>query len=190
MAVKPGIASRYSDMQVVSEAADGRGLLSQIWTSTAGVLILDISMPGPGFLEVLGHLVKRRPSLRVLVLSVHPEGQFAIRALKAGAVGYVMKDRSSNELAEAIRRLDRGGRYVSADPAEKLVLELQPNADKAPHGRLSNREFEILCMPGAGRSFPHIADIDAASARRIDNRIENGFRKRPNCSSFSPACVW
>ncbi|MDX1514408.1 MAG: response regulator transcription factor [Gammaproteobacteria bacterium] len=151
------VLTKLPDIKVVGEAADGRSLLSQIWNSTADVLILDITMHGPGFLETLGHLAKRRPSLKVLVLSVHPEEQFAVRALKTGAAGYLMKDRTSNELVEAIRRVHRGGRFVSADLAERLVAELQPSGEKLPHERLTDREYEIFLRIGSGESVKDIA---------------------------------
>lgn len=161
------ILSKHSDMKVAGEAADGRSLLSQIWTSTADVLTLDISMPGPGFLEVLSHLSRRRPSLKVLVLSVHPEEQFAVRALRAGAAGYLMKDRTANELVAAIHRVHRGGRYVSPDLAERLVQELQPSADKSPHERLTDREYEILLKIGGGLSVKDIAEQLSLSPKTV-----------------------
>ncbi|MDX1527132.1 MAG: response regulator transcription factor [Gammaproteobacteria bacterium] len=161
------ILSEYPDLKVVGEAPDARSLMTQIWTSTADVLLLDITMPGPGFLDLLARLSARRPSLRTLILSVHPEEHFAVRALKAGAAGYVMKDHSSDELAEAIRRVHSGGRFVSPALAEKLVLELQPGGEKAPHERLTDREYQILCKLGSGKSVKQIAEELSLSPKTV-----------------------
>ena len=150
------LAAECPDMQVVGEAEDGDGVAALLDTQ-ADVLLLDLSMPGPGFLETLQRVQKQRPGLRVLVLSVHPEDQFAVRALRAGAAGYLTKDHSPQELLGAIRRVYSGGRYVSPALADKLVFALGSGAERPPHAALSDREYHVLCMAAMGKTVKEIA---------------------------------
>lgn len=135
-----------SDLSVTCEAEDGEALLRQVADAPADVLLLDVSMPGPGFLETMHQLRARRPGLPVLVLSVHPDSEYAHRALEAGARGYVCKDRSPEELADAIRTVHRGDLYRHA-----------ANGPTLPHDALSAREFQILCHIGSGIGVTEIA---------------------------------
>ncbi len=121
------------DMEVVGEAVDGDDLRTKLDTTKADVLLLDISMPGPGFLSTMEWLRAEHPATRVLVLSVHSEEQYALRALRAGAAGYLTKEHSPLELAEAIRRIDGGGKYITPTLAEKLAFDLDPTTDKKAH---------------------------------------------------------
>ena len=162
------------DMRVVGEAADGDAVLEQSKTAGADVLLLDISMPGPGLLDIMRQLRMERPDLRVLVLSMHPEDDYAVRALRAGAAGYLTKNRSPEELAAAIRRVYRGEKYVSAALAERLAWELEPAAaGERPHAVLSDREYRVLCKLGTGRSSKQIAAEVALSPKTIST-----YRKR------------
>lgn len=145
------------DIVVVGEAATADELLAQVDRVGPEVVLLDISMPGPGLFEVLRALRDRRPAIRTLVLSVHPEGQYAVRALKAGAAGYLTKDQAPQELLVAIRRVHGGGRYLSQALGEKLALGRSSGEETAPHEQLSDREFEVLRLLGAGSSVGDIA---------------------------------
>ncbi len=155
------------DIAVVGELQDGDQVLAILQTSDADVLLLDISMPGLGFLELMQQIGRAWPRLKVLVLSVHPEDQYAVRALRAGAVGYLTKSHSPEELAEAIRRIYRGGRYVTPTLAEKLAFELRPEAGGPAHESLSDREFQVLCLVGAGKSLKEIAAELAVSPKTV-----------------------
>ena len=155
------------DMQLVGEAVNGTEILGKTESVGVDVLLLDISMPGPGFLETMRRLRVERPGVRVLVLSVHPEDLYAVRALRAGAAGYVTKEHSPEELAEAIRRVYQGRRYVSPSLAERLAVELGPDAEKLPHQRLSDREYQVLCRLGAGNGVSEIASELGVSPKTV-----------------------
>lgn len=152
-----GIIDAEAGLEVVGEAATGEELLSTIGRTPAEVLLLDVSMPGAGFLEVLRQLREQHPRLAVLVLSVHPEDQYAVRALRAGAAGYLTKDHSPEQLVAAIGKVHRGGKYVSPGLAEKLAIGLEIGAGQWPHESLSDREYEVLCLLGSGRTVKEIA---------------------------------
>ena len=144
------IAADCSDINVVDEAADAREVLEKIAREDIDVLLLDVSMPGPGFIETMRRIRSKRPKLPILVLSVHPEEQYAIRTLKAGASGYLTKDYSPQELTKAIRQVFCGRKYVSSVLAEKLANELDSDGEKPQH------EVTVLLEQ---RIFPAIAPI-------------------------------
>jgi DNA-binding NarL/FixJ family response regulator len=146
------------DMVVTGEAASGHDMLQALTRTIADVVLLDVTMPSMSFADTLQQLRDEHPSVKVLVLSVHPEDQFAVRALRAGASGYVTKDHSGTELLDAVRRVFRGGRYVSATLAERLASFVDPRFEGMPHERLSDREFEVLRSLGTGMSVKEAAD--------------------------------
>jgi two-component system, NarL family, invasion response regulator UvrY len=162
-----GIVDGEPDFEVVGEAYDGGDMLARIGRTPAEVLLLDVSMPGPGFLEVLRGLRQDHPRVAVLVLSVHPEDQYAVRALRAGAAGYLTKDHSPEELVAAIRKVHRGGKYVSPSLAERLAVGLEIGANDSPHEQLSNREYDVLCLLGSGRTVKEIASRLALSPKTV-----------------------
>jgi DNA-binding NarL/FixJ family response regulator len=162
-----GIVDGEPDFEVVGEACDGGDMLARIGRTPAEVLLLDVSMPGPGFLEVLRGLKQDHPRVAVLVLSVHPEDQYAVRALRAGAAGYLTKDHSPEELVAAIRKVHRGGKYVSPSLAERLAVGLEIGANDSPHEQLSNREYDVLCLLGSGRTVKEIASRLALSPKTV-----------------------
>jgi len=131
------------------------------------VLVLDMSMPGRGGLDVLKDVRRERPLTKVLVLSMHPEDQFAVRLLKAGASGYLTKETAPAELVVAIRKILTGGKYISSTLAEKLAFDLDRDSDKPLHELLSDREFQVLRMLAAGRTVQQIADELLLSAKTI-----------------------
>jgi two-component system, NarL family, invasion response regulator UvrY len=159
------IIADSSDMRVVGEAAHGTQVLAEV-DNHVDVLLLDISMPGPGLLTLIRQLRGRLPNLRILVLSVQPEELYAVRALRAGAAGYLTKDQSPAELAGAIRRVHGGGRYVSAALAEVLAARVA-ETESLPHEALSNREYEVLALLGTGMSIKDIAERLSLSAKSI-----------------------
>ncbi|MBW8771845.1 MAG: response regulator transcription factor, partial [Gemmatimonadetes bacterium] len=142
---------------VAGEAGDAPGLLGALPSIAVDVLLLDVSMPGGAFLDTLRLLRADHPTIRVLVLSVHPEDQWATRALRAGASGYLTKDHSPAQLLAAIRRVHSGGKYVSEALAQQLASQLQDGQDRALHERLSDREFEVMRRLGSGQSGSRIA---------------------------------
>jgi two-component system, NarL family, invasion response regulator UvrY len=139
------------------EACNGREALAQIQTEPWDVALLDVTMPGPSGLDVLKQLKELQPSTRVLVLSMHPEDQYAVRVLKGGASGYLTKNTASERVAEAVKKVLDGGTYVSASLAESLAGNLNQPPAKASHEKLSDREFQILGLIAGGKSVKEIA---------------------------------
>lgn len=144
-------------LEVVGEVASGHELLERLPRVPADIVLLDVSMPGLRFLDVLQRLRSEHPTVAVLVLSVHPEDQYAVRALRAGASGYLTKDHSPEELTEAIRRVYRGNKYVSPALAERLATDVAAGSRDVRHELLSDREYEVLCLLGSGRAVKEIA---------------------------------
>lgn len=153
--------------KVVGEATDGDELLSHAALADADVVLLDITMPGPGFVEVIQRLRVQRPNLPVLVLSVLPEDQFGLRVLQAGAAGYLSKSQSPEQLVAAIRSVVRGGRYVSPTLAEQLASVVAKGDARRPHEILSAREYQVLCMIGAGKSVKEVAAAMSLSPKTV-----------------------
>jgi DNA-binding NarL/FixJ family response regulator len=145
------------EMVVAGEATTGQEVLDKIRAETWDVVVLDISMPDRSGLDVLKQLRSERPKLPVLVLSMHSEDQYAVRALKAGASGYLTKDSAPDELVKAIRKVVSGGTYVSSLLAEKLAFEIGTDSSRLPHETLSDREFQVLRGIAAGKSVTEIA---------------------------------
>ena len=142
---------------VTAEASSGDEALTALRQSAADLVLLDITMPGASFTDTLHRLRTEHPSVKVLVLSVHPEDQWAVRALRAGASGYLTKDHSPEQLLDAVRRVYRGGRYVSPTLAERLAAQLGPGIATAPHEQLSDREFDVLRGLGTGMTVKEVA---------------------------------
>lgn len=138
------------DLTTVIDAKDGHELLDQLAGTDCDVVVMDVSMPGPGFFDTLRRVRDRFQDARVLVLTMHPEEQYAIRALRAGASGYLNKDVDPEILCEAVRRIASGGRYVTPQLGEILVQGLTRDDDAPSHDVLSDREFEVLRLLGSG----------------------------------------
>ena len=154
-------------MVISGEADAAAALLAGLETKATDLVLLDVSMPGGLFLETLKELRTRHPTIRVLALSVHPEDEWAVRALRAGASGYLTKDHSPDQLLEAIRRVYRGGKYVSPSLAERLASQLDGGGQRAPHELLSDREFEVMRRLGSGLTISQIASELALSAKTV-----------------------
>ena len=145
------------DIDIVGEAGDGFEVLRRVRTDEFDVLLLDMSMPGKSGTELIKQVKSERPRLRVLVLSMHEEHQYAVRALKAGASGYLTKESASVQLVTAIRKVAAGGAFISAEVAEQLALDAMPNAEGPPHTLLSDREYQVFQRLVAGVSVSDIA---------------------------------
>ncbi len=152
------ILKKEADMEVLGEARNAQEVFDQVKNRNLNIVLLDISMPGLSGLDVLTELKQNYPKLPVLILSMHPEDRFAVRALKAGAAGYVTKDSAVSELVKAIRKVVTGSKYVSVRLAEKLADELEKGNDKPPHETLSDREFQVMRMVAAGKKISEIAE--------------------------------
>jgi DNA-binding NarL/FixJ family response regulator len=161
------ILSDIPELTEVGEAQNGEDALSRVRAEPWDVLVLDMSMPGRGGLDVLKDVRRVRPSTRVLVLSMHPEDQFAVRLLKAGAAGYLTKESAPDELVTAVRKVMSGGKYISATLAEKLAFDMDRDVDKPAHEALSDREFQVLRMLATGKTVQQIADELLLSAKTI-----------------------
>jgi len=161
------ILGEEKDMNVVEEASNGQEALQKIGKSEYDCVLLDISMPGRSGLEVLKDIKALRPKLPVLILSMHSEELYAIRALRAGASGYLTKASASEELIGAIRKVATGRKYVSTSLAEKLAVELDADASKPPHETLSDREYQVMIMLASGKTVKEIADEVCLSVKTI-----------------------
>jgi DNA-binding NarL/FixJ family response regulator len=161
------IASGGAGITVTGEASTAAELFRLLTGAAVDVVLLDVSMPGSTFVATLKELREKHPSVKVLVLSVHPEDQWAMRALRAGAAGYLTKDHSPEQLVEAIRRVARGSRYVSGTLAEKLAGLVDEAGTRSPHERLSDREFEVLRALGSGMAVKEVAEQLDLSAKTV-----------------------
>jgi len=149
------------------EAGTAQETLEQVRRQDWDVVILDISMPGKSGLDILDDLKRLRPRMPILLLSMHPEQQFARRALKSGAAGYLTKDSVTEELKEAVKKIVGGGRYVSATLAEKLAVDLRQGADTPLYELLSDREFQVLRMIASGKTVKDIAEDLSLSVKTV-----------------------
>jgi two-component system invasion response regulator UvrY len=181
---------------VFEEAGSAEEALSLVRTLTFDIVILDIALPGESGLDALKKIKQICPGLPVLILSVYAEEEFAVRTLRAGASGYVTKKAASTELAEAVRRIVAGGRYITATVAEKLAEEVQRGETLSPHKRLSDREYQVFRLLGMGKSVTQAADELSLSVQTIStyrarilqkmgmssnaDLVEYVFRNRPS----------
>lgn len=165
------------DIKLVGETSNPFEVVDQIVKSKCDILILDLSMPGKSGLDVLKEIKVLVPQVKVLIMTMLPEDQFAKRTLKAGASGYITKDRAGEELITAIRRVADGRKYVSQSLAELLVDDLDGTSQKSPHEILSDREFQILKMMANGKSQTAIADELSISISTVNTYRGRIFEK-------------
>jgi DNA-binding NarL/FixJ family response regulator len=142
----------------MAECGNAQEMLDRIRETKYDLVVLDISMPGRSGPEVLKELKQLAPSVPVLILSMHPEDQYAIRMFKAGAAGYLTKSSAPEELVQAAKKVMAGGQYVSASVGEALAMTVRTGVDKMPHERLSDREYEVLCLIASGKTVSDIAE--------------------------------
>jgi DNA-binding NarL/FixJ family response regulator len=171
------IVAQNADMTVVGEAGTGHEVLSFVRAHECDLVLLDLSMPGKDGLETLKELKVVKPQLPVLVLSVYPEEQYAVRLLRAGASGYLTKDSAPEELVAAIRKVSRHGHYVSAALAERLALMIESPDDRAPHERLSDREYRVMTLMASGRTVSEVADSLCLSVKTVSTYRARALRK-------------
>jgi two-component system invasion response regulator UvrY len=168
--VRRGLRALLSDEfqgAAFGEASDARQALEQLRKKEWDLALLDVTMPGKSGLDLLKELRAECPKLPVLVLSGHPEDQFAVRVLKAGAGGYMTKESAPEELAKAIRKILAGGLYVSPALGEKLALGVKKDPMRTPHETLSDREYEVMSRIASGKTVTEIADELSLSAKTI-----------------------
>lgn len=171
------IVSSVDDMQVTGEAADGTEVMQRVRELSFDVLMLDLSMPGRSGMELIKLVHAEKPKLRILVLSMHQELQYAVRAIKSGASGYLTKESAPSLLEQAIRKLAGGGAFISAEVAEQLALGAMPGGEGLPHENLSNREFEVLRMLVEGTSVTDIALRLKLSVKTVSSHKANLMQK-------------
>ena len=161
------ILTSQPDMDVTGEAGNGQEVLDLIQKKEFDLILLDISMPGRSGLEILKELKGRKPHLPVMILSIYPEEQYAVRAFRDGASGYLTKASTPKELISAIRKVSQGGRYVTEALAEKLTYFLHGDVDKAPHEKLSDREYQVMLLIASGKTVTQIAEELCLSVKTI-----------------------
>lgn len=161
------ILESSADFEVVGEGSDGPTTLALIRERDAQVLVLDLSMPGRSGVELLRQIKEEKPALRILVLTMHAEQQYAARAFKAGASGYLTKESASAELVSAVMKVATGSVYVSMAMAERLAQSLREPTDTLPHHRLSNREFDVFRRLAAGQTIGVIAQDLCVSTKTV-----------------------
>lgn len=166
------------DIEVVAEASNGHVVCDHVRSSLAfEVLLMDMSMPGKSGIELIRQVHAERPKLRILVLSMHEEHQYAVRAIRAGAAGYLTKESASQQLVDAIRKVAAGGAFISAEVAQQLALGAMPNATGPLHATLSDREFQILLMIAGGKTITDIAAQLFLSVKTVSTHKSNVLQK-------------
>ncbi len=152
------VLSAAPDLTIVAEAQNGHEVLQRARELEFDVLLLDMSMPGKSGIELIKQVRAEKPKLRILVLSMHQEQQYAVRAIKAGASGYLTKESASAQLVSAIRKVAGGGAFITDAVAQQLALGAMPQTDRPPHQLLSDREFQVFRLLVAGRTVSEIAE--------------------------------
>jgi DNA-binding NarL/FixJ family response regulator len=171
------ILAETQDILVGGEAATASEVLRLVREQRFSAVILDISLPGASGLELLADLRKERPDVPVLILTVHSEDQYAVRAIRAGAAGFLTKESAPDKLIEAVRKVAGGGRYVSPELAERLASALAGESTGAPHERLSDREFEILKMLASGKTVSEVARELSLSVKTVSTHRTRILKK-------------
>lgn len=171
------IVGEVPDLQVVGEAADGTQVMQRVRELDFDVLVLDLSMPGRSGLEVIKLVKAEKPKLRILVLSMHQETQYAVRTIKSGASGYLTKESAPAQLEQAIRKIAGGGAYISPEVAEQLALGVMPGVEAAPHEALSDREFQVFKLLVAGVSVTDIGNQLHLSVKTVSTHKANLMQK-------------
>jgi two-component system, NarL family, invasion response regulator UvrY len=177
------ILAETPDILVGAEAATVPEVVRLLGEQRFSVIVLDISLPGGSGIELLSEIRRDRPGLPVLILTAHSEEQYAIRAIRAGAAGFLTKESAPDRLIEAVRKVASGGRYISAELAEQLASVLAGESNGAAHERLSNREFEILKMLASGKTVSEVAVLLSLSVKTVSThraRILKKMQMRTN----------
>jgi len=167
----------FNDIERVDEAGDGKKTISEVSQNNYDLVLLDISLPDRSGIDVLKQLKSIKPKLPVLILSMHPEEQYAFRSLRAGAAGYLTKESAPDELINAIRRVAGGGKYITPSLAEKLAGELDPHVGRPLHEILSDREYQVMCMIASGDTVKGIAEALNLSVKTISTHRSRILKK-------------
>lgn len=178
------ILSDTPDIVISGEASDGDEVLEKIKKEKYDVVLLDISMPKKNGIEILDEVRRERLESRILILSIHSEEQYAIRALKAGAYGYLTKDSAPNELISAIKKISLGKKYISPSLTEKLVDNLGGDSDNPPHEVLSSREYQIMLLLASGKRVTDIASELFLSVKTVSTYKMRILKKMKMKSTF------
>jgi DNA-binding NarL/FixJ family response regulator len=166
------------ELAVVGEAQDGHEVMERVRGLEFDLLLLDMSMPGKSGIELIKQVRAEKPKLRILILSMHEERQYAVRAIRAGAAGYITKESAARQLVAAIRKVAAGGAFISAEVAEQLALGAMPGASGGPpHAALSDREFQVLRLIAEGRSVTEIAEGLNLSVKTVSTHKANILHK-------------
>lgn len=171
------ILSETEDLHVAAEAGTPAEVVAALQRERFDVVVLDIQLPGGSGLDLIADVKRLRPEARVLVLTMFSEEQYAIRAIRAGAAGFLTKETAPEKLVDAVRRIAAGGRFISAELAETLASVVAGEAKGLPHEQLSNREFEILKMIGSGRTVSQIAEVLGLSVKTVSTHRARLLRK-------------
>ncbi len=177
------VLNASSDLRVVGEAGNGAEVLRSIRDVAFDVLLLDVSMPGKSGLDLMRQIRKDNPRLPILIVSSHPEDQYALRAIKAGASGYVTKMSAPADLVTAVRTVSNGRKFITPALAELLADHVERPDDGTPHESLSDREFQTLKMIAAGHSLTHIAEVLCISVKTVSvyrSRVLEKMRMKSN----------
>jgi len=166
-----------ADFEVVAEAANGHEALAHVRALDFDVLLLDMSMPGKSGIDLIRQVHAEKPKLKMLVLSMHEEHQYAVRAIRAGASGYLTKESASKQLVEAIRKVASGGAFISAEVAQQLALGAMPGATGPLHGKLSDREYQVFLLIARGKSISDIAEGMSLSVKTVSTHKANILQK-------------
>jgi two-component system, NarL family, invasion response regulator UvrY len=178
--VRRGIRQILDDEDIISlvhDAGNGKELLEALGKQVYDVILLDISLPGRNGIDLIGHVKKTQPSAAILILSIYSEEMYAIKAMKAGASGYLTKSSAPEELILAIIKVSRGERYISSSLADSLADKLIFNSDKPLHQLLSSRELEVLCLLAKGKKVIQIASELTLSPKTIGTYRERILEK-------------
>ena len=171
------ILAETEDIHVAGEVGSAEDVLRAVHQERWDVVVLDISLPGRTGIELIGDVRRERPEARVLILTVHPEEQYAVRAIKSGAAGFLNKESAPEKLTTAIRKIAAGGRYISAELAETLASVLAGESDGPPHERLSDREFEIMKLLASGKTVSEVAQTLCLSVKTVSTHRTRLLRK-------------
>ncbi|HTY37795.1 MAG TPA: response regulator transcription factor [Bacteroidota bacterium] len=178
--VRQGVRAELAktpDIRVIEEARNADEAMTKVRTCKPDLVLLDISLPGKNGYEVLRQMHAELPDTRVLVLSTYSEKQYAVRCLGSGARGYLTKDSAPEELVIAIRRVSQGRKYVSAEIAQLLAEDVGAASDRLPHEELTDREFQVLCLFGQGKTVSQIADVLSLSLSTINTHRSHILEK-------------
>ena len=171
------VLAAAGDLTVVAEAKNGGEVMQRVREFDFDVLLLDMSMPGKSGVELIKQVHGEKPKLRILILSMHEEEQYAVRALKAGAAGYLTKESASDLLVAAIRKVAAGGAYITPAVAEQFALGAMADANGPRHATLSDREYQVFLLIARGKSISDIAESLNLSVKTVSTHKANALQK-------------